>query len=127
MNYPVHALYHDHYLIPRIVNVFFLLETFCMIVGFALSVHDFKYDEMCFILSIPSALCIYGWVDFCENYVEKSLISIFFQARDGDFPGRCFWVYFVQVHPVCVGWFAYSATYGTTDTRWDLGILVAIL
>ncbi|KAF8973080.1 hypothetical protein BDZ97DRAFT_1752120 [Flammula alnicola] len=56
----VHALYHGHHVIRRLVAVFFLFEIAGMAVGLALAVPGVTYDNICLVVSVPPTLIIYG-------------------------------------------------------------------
>ncbi|PPQ87463.1 hypothetical protein CVT25_008199 [Psilocybe cyanescens] len=56
----VHALFHGHHTIRRLVAVFYALEIIGMVVGLALALPGVTYDDLCLVLSVPRTLIIYG-------------------------------------------------------------------
>ncbi|KAF8904436.1 hypothetical protein CPB84DRAFT_673932 [Gymnopilus junonius] len=56
----IHALYHGHLAIRRVVGVFFLLEIVGMVVGLALSLPGVTFDNLCLVVHVPGPLILYG-------------------------------------------------------------------
>ncbi|KAF9567980.1 hypothetical protein CPC08DRAFT_626010, partial [Agrocybe pediades] len=56
----VHALYHGHQIVRRVIAVFYVLEIVGMVVGLALSLPGITFDNICLVVGVPHALIIYG-------------------------------------------------------------------
>ncbi|PPR05819.1 hypothetical protein CVT26_010099 [Gymnopilus dilepis] len=56
----IHALYHGHPQIRRLVGVFFLMEIVGLAVGLGLALPGITYDNLCLVVAAPGSLIIYG-------------------------------------------------------------------
>ncbi|KAF8200642.1 hypothetical protein BJ912DRAFT_573630 [Pholiota molesta] len=56
----VHALYHGHRVIRRIMAVCFALEITGMAIGLGLAVSGITTDDLCLVVGVPPTLIIYG-------------------------------------------------------------------
>ena len=60
-NLSVHALYHNHSTIRRVVGSLFFLEIVGLVVGLSLTLPGVKYDSLCSVVDMPGSIIIYGW------------------------------------------------------------------
>ncbi|CAA7261727.1 unnamed protein product [Cyclocybe aegerita] len=56
----VHALYHGHFTIRRVVIALFVIEIIGIIVGLSLALPGITYDHVCLVMGVPPTLIIYG-------------------------------------------------------------------
>ncbi|KAF9567978.1 hypothetical protein CPC08DRAFT_757861 [Agrocybe pediades] len=56
----VHALYHGHQIVRRVVAVFYVLEIAGMAVGLALTLPGITFDNVCLVVGVPRTIIIYG-------------------------------------------------------------------
>jgi len=56
----VHALYHGHRIVRRVVAVCYVFELAGIAVGLALSLPGVTFDNLCVVVGVPPTLIIYG-------------------------------------------------------------------
>ncbi|KAJ3514113.1 hypothetical protein NLJ89_g2564 [Agrocybe chaxingu] len=56
----VHALYHGHSTIRRVVIVLFVFEIIGIIIGLSLALPGITYDHVCLVMGVPPTLIVYG-------------------------------------------------------------------
>ncbi|KAJ7729508.1 hypothetical protein DFH07DRAFT_994922 [Mycena maculata] len=68
----VHALYHNHPIVRKLVLVSYGLEITGMVVGLALSLPGIQFDEICVVTGVSDTLLIYGQV-ICTRQLVRVL------------------------------------------------------